>query len=354
LADSGDNWDSNPYLFAVRNGVIDLRTGELRAGRSDDRITMRSPVESEQSAKCERWEKFLTEIFGGDEELIGFVRRAVGYCLTGDTSEQCLFLAFGDGSNGKSTFLNIVGYILGDYAHNLPFSAFEVKKNSSIPNDVATLVGRRFVTAVETSESQRLNEARIKALTGGDRITARFLHAEYFTFQPAAKFWLAFNHKPRVTDDSHGFWRRIRLIPFTQTFDETRKDRQIESKLRSEAPGILAWAVAGCMEWQRQGLGTPQAVEDATREYRSENDVIAEFVDSCCVIDPAESALSGDLFSSYGHWAKSQGESWPLTQRGLTERITKLAGVRSDRVGKQRARGFSGIGLKNRKAEAPQ
>jgi putative DNA primase/helicase len=279
----------------------------------------------------------------------------VGYCLTGDTSEQCLFLAFGDGSNGKSTFLNIIGYILGDYAHNLPFSAFEVKKNSSIPNDVATLVGRRFVTAVETSESQRLNEARIKALTGGDRITARFLHAEYFTFQPAAKFWLAFNHKPRVTDDSHGFWRRIRLIPFTQTFDESSKDRQLESKLRSEAPGILAWAVRGCIEWQQQqhGLGMPRAVEVATREYRSENDVLAEFVDNCCVIDPTQSVSSADLFVAYGHWAKSQGESWPLTQRALTDRITKLEGIRSDRIGKQRARGFAGIGLKNRQPEAP-
>jgi putative DNA primase/helicase len=347
LTDSGEDWDSDPYLLAVKNGVIDLRKGTLRAGRPEDRITLQSQVPFDPSATCPRWEQFLHEILGGDEEVIRFVQRALGYCLTGATTEQCLFLCYGDGSNGKSTFLNVIAYILGlgEYAHNLPFSAFEIKSRSAIPNDVAALVGKRFVTAVETGEAQRLNEARVKALTGSDPVTARFLFADYFTFQPVAKFWLAFNHKPVVEDDSYGFWRRIRLIPFTQIFEESRKDKQLEAKLREEAPGILAWMVRGCLEWQEKGLGLPRAVEEATLEYRSESDLLNEFIEECCVLASELCVSSASLWDEYEKWARGQGQS-SLQRRAFAGRVQRLNGVKLGRLGAAGTRGWRGIGLK--------
>src|SRR5262249_4534420 len=214
-----------------------------RRGNPSDRITIHTHIQFDSSARCPRWNQFLVEVFEDNQELIDFVQRAVGYSLTGDTSEQCLFLNFGGGSNGKSTFLEVLRRVAGGYGHNMPFSTLEIKARTSIPNDVAALAGRRLVTASETNESVRLNEERVKALTGCDAITARFLNKEFFTFHPVAKFWLAFNHKPRVADDSHGFWRRIRLIPFLHEFKDTARDKHLLEKLLAEAPGILVWAV---------------------------------------------------------------------------------------------------------------
>lgn len=184
VSDAGDGWDSNPFLLGLRNGVLDLRTGQLRPAQPEDRITIHTPIPFAPKAHCPRFEQFLSEVFLGDSELVGFVQRAVGYCLTGNVSEQCLFLCYGEGANGKSTFLETIRYVFGGYAHNLPFSAFELAARSGIPNDLAGLVGKRLVTAVETSENARFNESRIKALTGEDRCTARFLYGEYFSFDP--------------------------------------------------------------------------------------------------------------------------------------------------------------------------
>jgi putative DNA primase/helicase len=200
LADAGGGWDIDGLLTGVANGVVDLRTGTMRSGRPDDCITLHTNMAFDPDAKSPRWDRFLSEIFDGSSELISYVHRAVGYSLTGQTSEQCFFCCYGEGANGKSTFLNAIRNVLGSYAFNLPFSAFELADRSSVPNDVATLPGRRFVTAIETDESARLNEVRIKALTGGDVITARLLYREYFSFRPVAKFWLAFNHPPIVAD----------------------------------------------------------------------------------------------------------------------------------------------------------
>ena len=255
LSDAGDNWDSDTFLLGVNNGVVDLRTGTLRPARPEDRITIYADAAYDPGALCPRFEQFLSEVFLADAELVGYVQRAVGYCLTGAVSEQCLFLCYGEGANGKSTLLETLRDVLGGYAHNLPFSAFELDGRSGISNDMAGLVSKRFVTAVETNEGARLNEGRLKALTGGDRCTARFLYGEYFSFDPTAKFWLAFNHKPRVTDDSNGFWRRVRLIPFTARFSDSNRDKDLPMKLKAEAAGILAWVVRACVLWQRLGLG---------------------------------------------------------------------------------------------------
>lgn len=304
IGDAGDAWDSSPWLLGVPNGVIDLLTGSLRQATPDDRITMRAAVSYDASAKAPLWEKTVREVFNGDDDLIAYVQRAFGYSLTGDCREECLFFCWGDGANGKGTLMNTFASVLRDYADDLPFSALELHERSSIPNDVAKLVSKRFVTASESGDTTRLNEARIKALTGRDPLTARFMRAEFFTFQPEAKFWLATNKKPIVRDDSPGFWRRIHLIPFTQSFTD-RENRTLKDSLRSEAPGILAWAVRGCLAWQREGLRPPDVVRNATAEYRKESDPLMPFFDACCVIQEGARVQASALYAAYLRWVET-------------------------------------------------
>jgi putative DNA primase/helicase len=308
ISQSGDGWDTNQMLMGVANGVVDLRSGKLRAGRPVDRITLHSDIFFDSDSKCPRWEQFLNEIFDGNNDLIEFLHRAVGYSLTGDVSEQVLFLCYGTGANGKSTFLEVIKHVLGDYAFNLPFSAFELKSRQSIPNDVAAIEGKRFVTALETDEAAQLNEARIKSLTGGDPITARLLYHEYRTFLPTFKIWLAFNHKPNVNDDSHGFWRRVKLIPFEKRFETEAADPRLIDKLKAEAPGILAWAVRGCLAWRRLGLGTPTVVTQATTEYRAESDPLSQFLEETCQTGADLKVGSTELFEKYRSWATVNSE----------------------------------------------
>jgi len=268
-------------------------------------------------------------VFAGDEERIGFIGRAVGYSLTGDTSEQCLVTCYGTGSNGKSVLLAIIRAIAGGYAANTPFSTFEGRSRTSIPNDLAALAGARLVTASETAEDTRLNESRLKALTGGDPITARFLNHEFFTYRPVAKFWLAVNHKPRVTDDSYGFWRRVRLIPFTRQFG-TDADRNLVETLTGELPGILAWAVESALAWQTEGLEAPAAVTAATGSYRTESDPLAEFLAAACVVADSCEVAASLAYRAYLAWAAEAGlrERESLSSRVFGERMaTRFARI---------------------------
>jgi putative DNA primase/helicase len=307
IADSGDNWDNDTWLLGVNNGVVDLRTGELRPGRPDDRITMTTGVDFDPEAKCPRWEQFLTEVFG-ETELIDWLWRALGYSLSGDTTEQCVFIGHGIGANGKGVFSGALHTALGDYAYSSPFSTFELYQRASIPNDLAALEFKRFVNSSETNDNTRLNEARIKAISGCDPITARYLHQEYFTFYPHLKLWLFVNHKPKVIDDSFGFWRRVRLIPFTNQFTGRADDRRLSEKLRAEAPGILAWLVRGCLEWQKRGLEpVPECVKVATQEYRQESDLLAEFIADKCIEHPQATTKASELYKTYKSWAENEG-----------------------------------------------
>lgn len=328
LADDGSGWDDDPWTLGVENGVIDLRTGKLRAGDQNDKITLHTSIVFNPHATCPRWDRFLFEIFDGNQELVSYVHRAVGYSLTGDTSEQCFFCCHGEGGNGKTTFLNAVRFVVGGYSCNLPFSAFELQARSTIPNDVAILPGRRFVTAIETGESARLNEPRIKALTGGDPITARLLHREFFTFTPLAKFWLAFNHHPIVADGSHGFWRRVREIPFARQFD-LETEPELENELRVEAPGILAWAVRGCLEWQTLGLSSPAVVKEATKDYREGSDPLLDFVADRCILHPGAQVLVAALWQEYLDWCLQSGEQHPLERPAFTRRLEALGLVKT-------------------------
>jgi putative DNA primase/helicase len=303
VADAGEAWDSKPNLLGVENGVVDLSTGRLRDGHPDDRITLSLDVEYAADAAAPRWERFISEVFP-DLALAAFIKRAIGYSLTGHTREQCFFLCHGKGSNGKSVLLAILSYLLGPLYAVVPFSTFLIRQHGAdATNDLAGLVARRVVSASETSESSHLNEARLKSMTGGDIITARFLFREFFSFYPMFKIWIAVNHRPRVADDSLGFWRRVRLIPFERAFTGAAADADLLVKLRLELPGILAWAVRGAVEWYAAGLQAPPCVLASTAEYRKAEDPLDAFLEAACDVGPEHQAGGRELHLAYTQWA---------------------------------------------------
>lgn len=343
ISDAGDGWDADPWVFGLANGIVDLRSGTVRAATQQDRITKFSSVAFNSNADCPRFKQFLAEIFDGDTELTAYLQKVVGYTLTGSTQEQCLFACYGKGSNGKSTLLGVLHHIFGDYAANLPFSALEITGRSSIPNDVMMLLGARFATAIETREGVTLNEARIKALTGGDAITGRRLYHEPITFQPTHKFWLAFNHKPIITDNSPAMWRRICLIPFLHAFEGQKADKGLLEKLKAEASGILNWLIKGCLAWQLEGLRVPASIEQATREYERESDALGPFLEDCCITNPTESIASSELWKVYSEWCKQNDEN-QLSRTAFADRLKKR-GFTSGESGHDKRRVWRGLTL---------
>ncbi len=319
------DFDADPLLLNCQNGTLDLRTGALRPHSPADRLTKTAGTLYDGGATCDLWRAFLWRIFDGNEKLIAFIRRVVGYSLTGDTGEQCLFIPWGSGANGKSTLLETLRALFGDYGQQAEFSAFLARQSDTVRNDLARMVGARFIAAIESGEGRRLAEPVIKALTGGDTITARFLFKEYFEFKPTFKLWLATNHKPVIRGTDLAIWRRIRLIPFTVTIPEGERDPRLPAKLRDELPGILAWAVAGCLEWQREGLGVPAEVKDATEIYRAEQDNLAGFLRECC--DLAGDVKASSLLDAYKAYSGEKITAKELvrllTERGFTAKHTK-------------------------------
>lgn len=306
-----DAFDAPPMVMNVENGVLDLATGELRA--HDRGLLMTKLVRIEyperEAAECPVWCSFLDRVFAGDAALIAYLQRAIGYTLTADTREQCLHLLYGTGANGKSTFLEVLALLLGDYAIAADFSTFLDKVRSDGPrNDIARLAGARLVRSSEIGEGKRFNEALVKTLTGGEKISARFLYAEDFEFTPTFKLWFSFNHKPVIRGTDHAIWRRVRLIPFEVTIADAEKDDTLLAKLKTELPGILRWAVDGCIAWRRDGLKPPESVIAATEEYRSESDTLAAFVDDRCAIGNAFEVRAGDLYMAYKLWAEKGSE----------------------------------------------
>ena len=317
------DFDANTSLLNVRNGTIDIKTGELREHCRDDLCSKIVDVHYDPDASCEEWLTFLNRVMDGNKELIGYLQRAVGYTLTGNTGAQCLFFLHGSGANGKSVFLETVKYLLGEYGLSTPMDTFTVHQRSSIPNDVARMAGARFVAVSETADGQRLNEPLVKDLTGGDTIAARFLHKEFFDFRPQFKLWIRGNHKPQIRGSDEGIWRRLHLIPFCVRIPESERDPNLLERLKAELPGILAWAVKGCLEWQREGLKPPKEVQAAVSEYRTEMDVIGAFLAECCVEMEHCRVAARDIYRAYAEWCKSGGEH-PVNQRrfglALTER----------------------------------
>jgi putative DNA primase/helicase len=329
--------DRNPMLLNVSNGTIDLNTGLLKDHDPADLITKLATVEFDLMAECPRWLEFQRTICASDDDLILFKQRAYGYSATGKTSEDALFIPYGTGANGKSTELDAIGGILGDYANTAQFETFAVKKNESVRNDIADLMGARFVSASEGENRQRLAEGLVKQMTGGDVMKARFLHKEYFRFKPAFKLWLATNHKPVIRGTDHGIWRRIRLIPYAVTIPQEQRDKKLKEKLEAEKSGILNWILEGCRLWLEQGLGEAEAVRTATESYRRESDVLAEFITARCVVGELHSEIAGDLYKAYERWCEESGEEpftsnlfgRMLTERGYTAGQARIEGKMS-------------------------
>ena len=338
-----DMLNSNPWLLNCLNGTIDLRTGELLPHQIEHFITKLASVEFDPNATCPLWHQFLIRIMDENEQLIKFLQRAIGYALTGETSEQCLFIFYGCGANGKSTFLQTLGCLLGDYSISTPTETLLVKRRGAIPNDVARLKGARFVVASESDVEQRLAESLIKQMTGGDTITARFLHQEWFDFEPTHKVFFGTNHRPVIKGTDYAIWRRIRLVPFEITIPEEERDKDLFDKLKDEASGILAWAVKGCLDWQQRGLGVPEEVKEATDSYREEMDALGEFLKDCCYQKAEAKVSSKQLYEAYSLWCQDNGQEL-VGQRAFSSALREK-GFKPCRIGSRGSRGWAGLEL---------
>lgn len=319
-----DVLDGDPMLFNAANGTIDLRTGRLRPHQQMDLITKLSPVVFDPSAQAPVWVRFLYRALSGDDELFGFIRRAVGYALTGSVQEHALFFCYGNGANGKSTFLGTIHSLMGDYGCPSPRGMLFRSRSERHPTELASLHGRRFVTCSEIEDGQTFDEALVKDLTGGDRISARRMQEDFWSFEPTHKLFLAGNHRPVVRGDDEGIWRRMRLIPFTVTIPEVERDPGLPEKLRAELPGILAWAVRGAVEWAAGGLQPPATVRSATAQYRDENDVLGQFFRECVKFDGAAVIARARLREMYEIWCREIGAE-PVGPRRLASRIRERA-----------------------------
>jgi putative DNA primase/helicase len=295
--------DVDPFLLNVWNGTLDLRKGELREHRREDRLTKLAPVRFLPDAKCPTWLRFLDRIMAGNADLIGYLQRVIGYSLTSNVDEHCLWLLHGSGQNGKSTFLATILAMLGDYGLQAVSELLMARNSDAHPTERADLFGRRFVCTIEVDEGKRLAESLMKQLTGGDQIRARRLYQDFFTFAPSHKLFLAANHKPEVKGQDFAVWRRIKLIPFTVTIAEHEKDKSLPAKLKKELSGVLNWALRGCLDWQAHGLGEPDEIRLATDEYRAEQDRVGRFIKECCFVCPDVRVKSRDLFAAYCVWS---------------------------------------------------
>jgi len=321
--------------------TVDLRIGEQSPPRREDYIT--KATAAKPGGECPIWLGFLDRVTGGDQNLQDYLQRAVGYCLTGCTHEHVMFFLYGTGANGKSVFINTISGMMGDYAVVAPMEAFISSPNDRHPTELAMLRGARLVTAVETEEGKRWAESRIKALTGGDRITARFMRRDFFEFTPKFKLMIAGNHKPSLRSVDEAIRRRLHLIPFTVTIPPEERDEILADKLKAEWPGIMRWAVQGCLEWRRIGLAPPEAVQKATEEYLDQEDAFAQWFEECCQRTDMGHETTADLFASWKGWAERTGED-AGSQKRLAQNMLDR-GFEPKREGGTGRKGFSGIRL---------
>jgi P4 family phage/plasmid primase-like protien len=333
-------WDADPWLLNTPTGTIDLHTGEIRKHRRADyltKITAAGP-----GGDCRQWLQFLDRVTASDSELQAFLQRMIGYCLTGVTRDHALFFLYGTGANGKSVFLSTISELLGDYARTAAPSSFTASAIEQHPTDLAGLRGARFVMAIETEDGARWAESKIKSLTGGDKVTARFMRGDYFEFIPEFKLVIAGNHKPGLRSVDEAIRRRLNLVPFTVTIPKVERDSRLSEKLRSEFSGILKWALQGCLDWQKQGLSAPSGVRAATEEYVAAEDAIGRWLEERCTRNKGDWATSSDLFLDWKAWCSQTGE-----QEGSQKRFSQqLEGRGFMRQRTNRSKGFAGIALR--------
>ena len=329
--------DRGPWLLNVENGTIDLRTGQLRPHSKADLITKLAPVTFDANADCPKWRAFVDEIMSRNVVLVGYLRKLVGYWLTGIVRDHILPLFIGTGANGKSVFLNTVQSLIGaDYCMKAPADFLLAKKNATHPTELADLFGKRLVSCIEIESGRRLAESLVKELTGGDPIRARRMREDFWQFDPTHKVVLAANHRPVVRGRDNGVWRRLRVVPFDIVIPAEKQNKKLTEELQSELPGILNWALLGCLEWQAEGLGEPAEVMAATADYKGENDLIGAFITDMCVTMPSISVAAGQLFAAYQQWCSGNGHladnsttfGRDLTERGFDVKPTKKGKVR--------------------------
>lgn len=301
-----EDMDRDPYLFNVENGTVNLHDGRLWSHERMETITKLAPVVFDPEAECPTFIRFLTRILP-DPDVRRFVRHMAGYCLTGDTSEQCLFFLYGGGSNGKSTLLTVLRRLMGEYAQQAAPNLLVDRKNESHPTEIARLFGARMVTSIEVDDGKRLAEGLVKQMTGGDPMVGRLMRENFFEWMPTHKLIIAANHQPEIRGTDYAIWRRIHLIPFTVEIGVDERDPELPEKLALELPGILNWAVDGCLDWQKYGLCPPSAVQAATAEYRAEQDTIGAFIEDRCIAEPQAHVSSNVLYAVYSAWCEASG-----------------------------------------------
>lgn len=338
--------DGDPWLFNTRSGAIDLRSSTLSVGERRHLVTKLAPVAHDPAATCPTWRWFVDWAMQGDAELVGFLQRAVGYSLTGSVAEQCLFFLHGSGANGKSTFLNVVQRLAGDYALAAEADLLLATTHERHSTGIADLVGRRLVVVQETDDGRRLAEATVKQLTGGDTIRARRMRQDNFEFRPTHKLWMAANHRPMVRGTDHGIWRRIRMVPFLNAVAPDAQDPALFDKLLVELPGILNWALEGCSQWRHGGLRPPPAVLNATQEYRTEQDHIGRFLDDCCELANDVCVSARDLRAAYERWCEENGER-PWSAKAMAPQLVDR-GCERVKGGYTRAWSWVGVTLADR------
>lgn len=341
---SSNAFDQDTHKINSPHQTLDLKTGLTYQNHRSDLITRRIDVDHNPEAKCPRWLQFMDEIFCGDRDLIDYVQRAAGYSLSGDVSEHCMFVLHGMGRNGKSTFLKHISAIMGDYSATADAGLLIEKRDGGIPNDVARLRGVRLVIVQESKRGNSFDESRVKALTGGDRITARFMRKEFFEFNPTFKIWFSTNHKPDIVGTDLGIWRRIRTIPFERVFSESEVDKNLDEKLRCEYEGIFAWLVEGYKKWGATGLGENRAVSAAGEEYQEESDVMKSFIEEAC--EMTGSCLKFELLQAFQVWKKAAGGRW-LSRNEINQYLSKKLGLKERRISTEDGRReWVGISIK--------
>ena len=331
IVESFDKFDTNSHHINCLNGIVDLKLGELITRSSDDLVLKQAPVNYFRHKKCKTFDKFLHDIFNGDKELISWMQRAIGYTITGNTSEQCFFLAYGTGANGKSTLFETILDILGDYGRSAEFETFLSKDRSStrVLEGVGKLQGIRFALASEADSSRRFSEALIKKITGEDTVTGTQLYGSSFEFRPEFKLWLLANHLPIAKDASHGFWRRVKVVPFARRFTTDQIDQNLREKLMQEKEGIVAWCVRGAMNWYkenqatggRSGIGSCAAIEEATAIYRSDNDLFSKFLEACVEQKSGGTIPAQEFYDAYKAWCEKVDEGYPCSQAIFSSRL---------------------------------
>ena len=343
FARTADRFDINPWLLGTPGGTLDLRTGVMRSANPTECISKLTAIAPSDTAECPRWLQFLYEATGGDDQLICFLRQWCGYALTGITREHALLFIYGPGGNGKSVFLNVLTAVLGNYATSAAMDTFTAKMSNSHPTDMAMLRGARLATASETEEGHDWAEAKIKQLTGGDPITARFMRQDFFTFVPAFKLTIVGNHKPMLRNVDEAIRRRLNIVPFVHKPNQI--DRHLEEKLQAEFPGILRWMVEGCLDWQLRGLIRPEIVQSATENYLAEQDLMGLWLAEKCDAQPSDQSTwvsSTRLYASWCFYARAAGEQ-PGTMKAFSQAMQRR-GFEAHRV--SQARGYYGIRIK--------